>query len=141
MEKIDSRTLLLKSCAMSSYFESTISGCSVASILYTLRLKLCFESLDICMKLTPVSSHMKIVKNLNASIIFTFIQFGQVVNSNWSNIISHVYTIGCKKCNNWRIYYRARGLLLMWSTTRLTCVDGLLLDYFCSSAVLDISIS
>ena len=36
MEKIDSHTLLLKSCIMSSYFESTISDCSVASILYTL---------------------------------------------------------------------------------------------------------
>ena len=37
-EKIDSHTLLLKSCAISSYFESTISDCSVASILYTLCL-------------------------------------------------------------------------------------------------------
>ena len=36
LEKIDSCTLLLKSCIMSSYFESTISDCSVASILYTL---------------------------------------------------------------------------------------------------------
>ena len=35
-EKIDSHTLLLKSCVMSSYFESTISDCCVASILYTL---------------------------------------------------------------------------------------------------------
>ena len=55
LEMIDSRTLLLKSCVMSSYFESTISDCSVASILYTLCLKLFFESLDMCMKLTPVS--------------------------------------------------------------------------------------
>ena len=36
LEKIDSHTLLLKSCVMSSYFESTISDCSVASILYSL---------------------------------------------------------------------------------------------------------
>ena len=36
LEKIDSHTLLLKSCVMSSYFESTISDCSVASILCTL---------------------------------------------------------------------------------------------------------
>ena len=40
MEKIDSHTMLLKSCVMSSYFESTISECSVASILYTLWLYL-----------------------------------------------------------------------------------------------------
>ena len=36
LEKIDSHTLLLKSCIMSSYFKSIISDCSVASILYTL---------------------------------------------------------------------------------------------------------
>ena len=36
LEKINHRTLLLESCIMSSYFESTISNCSDASILYTL---------------------------------------------------------------------------------------------------------
>ena len=36
LETIDSHTLLLKSCIMSSYFKSTISDCCVASILYTL---------------------------------------------------------------------------------------------------------
>ena len=36
LEKIDCRTLLLKSCIMTSYFEPTISDCSAASILYTL---------------------------------------------------------------------------------------------------------
>ena len=36
LEKIDSQTLLLESCIMSSYFESTISDWSDASILYTL---------------------------------------------------------------------------------------------------------
>ena len=40
LEKIDSHTLQLKSCIMSSYFESTISDCSVTSILYTLRINL-----------------------------------------------------------------------------------------------------
>ena len=38
LEKINSRTLLLISCVMSSYFKLTISDCSVASILYTLWL-------------------------------------------------------------------------------------------------------
>ena len=41
LEKIDSNTLLLKSCIISSYFESTISDCSVASILYTLWYDYC----------------------------------------------------------------------------------------------------
>ena len=36
LEKIHSCTLLLESCIMSSYFESTISDCSDASILCTL---------------------------------------------------------------------------------------------------------
>ena len=36
MEKIDSHTLLLKSCIVFSYFESTISDSSVASILCSL---------------------------------------------------------------------------------------------------------
>ena len=36
LEKIDSRTLLLESCVMSSYFESIISDCRVTSFLYTL---------------------------------------------------------------------------------------------------------
>ena len=36
LEKIDSRTLLLESCLMSSYFESSISDCTDASILYSL---------------------------------------------------------------------------------------------------------
>ena len=36
LEKIDCCTLLIKSCVKSSYFESTISDCSVASNLYTL---------------------------------------------------------------------------------------------------------
>ena len=36
LEKIDSHLLLLKSCIITSYFELTISDCSVASIVYTL---------------------------------------------------------------------------------------------------------
>ena len=36
LKKIICCTLLLESCVMSSYFESTISDCSVASILYSL---------------------------------------------------------------------------------------------------------
>ena len=36
MEKIDSHTLQLESFIMASYFESTISDCIDASILYTL---------------------------------------------------------------------------------------------------------
>ena len=38
LEKIDSRTMLLKSCIMSSYFKSTILDCSVTSILYSYTL-------------------------------------------------------------------------------------------------------
>ena len=36
LKKMDCRTLLLESCVKSSYFETTISDCSVASILYSL---------------------------------------------------------------------------------------------------------
>ena len=46
MEKIDSHTMLLKSCVMSSYFESTISDCSVASIL---RRAIITEKVNICL--------------------------------------------------------------------------------------------
>ena len=44
LEKIDSHTLLLKYCVMSSYFKSTISDCSVASILYSLWFVHCLHT-------------------------------------------------------------------------------------------------
>ena len=40
LEKIDSHTLLLEYCIMSSYFESTISDFGDTSILYTLCIDL-----------------------------------------------------------------------------------------------------
>ena len=45
LEKIDSLTLLLESCVMSSYFESTISDYSDASILHTLCTCIAFKIL------------------------------------------------------------------------------------------------